>query len=253
MREILIYGDIVNEDMSDYWPDTVSPKQIHSSLADAGGEDVLLRFNSVGGSADAGVTICNLLKDYGGDVIGQVDGLAASAATIILMGCKTARMASNSALMIHGASYLTYGQFNAEDFRTYASQLDNYDQRIAATYAKRSGQPADDFLAMMLKDTYMTADEAKELGLVDSITDESDVEVHMRRQVADRMDLDMIPAGVAARLIIDPPKVTRRAAKPLVDRVRDIRDEQQADVPAGPSAAAVAYRNARIRNLSRSC
>lgn len=247
MIEIIIYGDIVAEDVSDWWPDSVSPKQIHNELEDAAGEDLLVRFNSYGGSADAGVAISNRLKEYAGNVIGRVDGMAASAATIILMGCDTAEIADNAALMIHKASYFTYGQFNADDFRQYASQLDNYDQRIAATYAKRSGsKTADDFLTMMSKDTYLTASEAKEFGLVDQITDESDVEVHLTQKVADKLDLDAIPEGVAARLVIDPPRA-KKSVKPLIERVRETR--QAAKEKADRAAAATVNNAARYAKL----
>jgi len=223
MKEILIYGEIVSEDVSEWWPDAVSPKQIYDALQEAGGEDVLLRFNSPGGSASAGVAICNLLKDYTGDSIGRVDGIAASAASVVLMGCNTAEMASNSALMIHAASYFLYGQLNANDLRQYATQLDNFDQRLAGTYAKKSGdKTADDFLEMMAVDTYLTADEAKELGLIDSITDESEAEIHIRQAVASTVNMEGMPSEVAARVVIDAPKAKKGKMQDHVEKTRKV-------------------------------
>lgn len=166
--EILIYGEIGKS----WWDDdAVSAKQFVDDLAALGDIDKLtVRINSPGGDAFDGIAIHNAIKNHKAESVALVDGIAASAASIIAMGADKVTMAKNSFMLIHGASGFSWG--NADDMRAIADDLDRLDKSIVTTYATRSKQTQAKIKAVMKEDRLMDADEAKQLGLADEITDE---------------------------------------------------------------------------------
>jgi ATP-dependent Clp protease, protease subunit len=129
-----------------------------------------LRVNSPGGSVFDGTTIYNALKQHPAKVIAHIDGLAASIASVIVMGADEVRAADNAYLMIHDPWSIVMG--GAADMRKEADLLEKVGGTIAKTYSKKSGADEDEILAMMAEETWLTAEEAMELGLVDSIYEE---------------------------------------------------------------------------------
>jgi ClpP class serine protease len=97
----------------------------------------------------------------------MVDGLAASAASIIAMAGDQIVMADNSLLMIHNAWTMAIGDANA--MRKMADTLDTVSGALVETYTKRSGQSAEDVRAMMDAETWLTAAEAKDQGFATEI------------------------------------------------------------------------------------
>lgn len=160
MAEIMIY------DLIDPWFG-VSPVDILDQLRGAAG-DVVVRINSPGGSALDGVAIYNALKRYDkGKVIIEVDGLAASAASIIAMAGDDIRVSTGAMVMIHEAWGLTQGP--AEDHEAQGSVLRKLNIEMAKIYAARSGMTESECLAIMAKETWMGADECKSLGFADTV------------------------------------------------------------------------------------
>ena len=78
--ELLLYGTIANET---WWGDEVTPKQFADDIRSLGGKDIIVRINSGGGDVFAAQAIYNQLKSYAGNVDVVIDGICASAATII--------------------------------------------------------------------------------------------------------------------------------------------------------------------------
>ena len=71
-----------------------------------------MRINSVGGDLYTALGICNRLKELNGDTVAVIDGIAASAATIIAMGCKTREIAEGALFMVHEALLTLVGNYN---------------------------------------------------------------------------------------------------------------------------------------------
>ncbi len=171
--ELLIYGEIVSEQ---WFEDETAPKQFAESLAALNGKPLTLRINSPGGDVFAAQAIYNQLRDYPGAVTAKIDGLSASAATIITCAGDTVIMPSNALFMIHNPLTIAWG--NADEMRKTADTLDTVRDSIVNVYLKRVGgkTKADDIKAMMDAETWLTAQEALDYGFVDSIDNETPIE-----------------------------------------------------------------------------
>ncbi len=129
---------------------------------------VTLRVNSYGGDLAAGLAMLNALRAHRGAVSIDIEGVAASAATLFCCVGKV-RMADNAALMIHAP--WSQGSGTARDFRNEAEGLERLGEAMIAAYAARTGKPADQFRRMFERgDTWFTAREALTFGLIDEIT-----------------------------------------------------------------------------------
>lgn len=149
------------------------------SIKDLDVEELEVRINSTGGDAFAGITIMNLLKDHPATVTVIVDGIAASAASVIAMGGDRIVMNRGSQLMIHEASGLCYG--NAEDMRKTINALDVVSDSIADVYAARAGGTRAEWRDVMRAEQWYRAEEAVEAGLADEIQGEEPAPVASSR------------------------------------------------------------------------
>ncbi len=162
--------DVIGADM---FGSGVTASQVQDALQ-GNHKNVTLRINSPGGDAFEGAAIYNLLASHGKPVNVIVDGLAASAASIICMAGKTITMNSGSMMMIHPAQGLGMG--NADDMRKMAETLDAVTASIADIYVKSTGLPKDQVLDMMNKETWMSADEAKQNGFATAVSPDEKVQ-----------------------------------------------------------------------------
>lgn len=147
----------------------VSAKEFAESLA-ALPEDtteIRLHINSPGGEVWEGVAITNQLRNHRARVVAVVDGLAASAASVIACAADETVMGRNSQLMIHDAWGLCVG--NRDDMHTTASRLDQISDNLASVYAAKAGGTVEAWRAAMLAETWYSADEAVAQGLADSV------------------------------------------------------------------------------------
>lgn len=129
-----------------------------------------VHINSPGGEVFDGLAIYNNLKAHSAEVVVVVDGLAASAASVIAMAGDRVIMPANAMMMIHDPSGLVMG--DADDMREMAGILEKISVSLASTYVSKSGMTPEDALKLMSEDTWLTAQEAVELGLADEVTDE---------------------------------------------------------------------------------
>ncbi|MGP1675898.1 MAG: head maturation protease, ClpP-related [Burkholderiales bacterium] len=160
--EIEILGEIGES----FWTDNfTTAKMVKDQLKVLAGDPVLVTINSPGGDAFEGIAIYNLLREYSGKVTVNVIGMAASAASIIAMAGDTVKMGEAAFLMIHSAWGVVMG--NENDMREMADVLDAIDQSVAGVYASRSGLPKADIIALMKKETWMTAQQAVDQGFAD--------------------------------------------------------------------------------------
>ncbi len=128
---------------------------------------LVVRIHSPGGSVLDGNAIFNALKAHPGGVTTQIDGLAASMASVIAIAGKPARMAENGLLMIHNVSGWAEG--DAEEMRQMADLTEKVQETIVQAYIDRTGISRRKIMKMMDDETWLDAAEAKELGFVDEI------------------------------------------------------------------------------------
>lgn len=171
--EILIYDDIDPPWMAEMLG-TTSAKSFDADLKALGDVERLdVRINSPGGSVFEGVAIYNQLKRHKARVAVQIDGLAASIASVIAMAGEEIGIAANAMIMIHNPWGSAVGE--AADMRKMADSLDKVRDTILGTYAERSGASESDLAEMMDAETWLTAEEAFAVGLVDSIGPEVNI------------------------------------------------------------------------------
>jgi HK97 family phage prohead protease len=158
--ELMVYEQIGE----DFWTGGgITAKNFKQQIDQAGAfSRIAMRINSPGGDAFEGVAILNLLRSLGKPVDVHVDGIAASAASIIAMAGDTISMGSGAMIMIHNA--WTFAMGNAVELTKQASTLSAIDGSIAQAYVDRTGQTFDVVKAMMDQETWLGADEAVALG-----------------------------------------------------------------------------------------
>lgn len=127
------------------------------------------RINSIGGSAFGGVAVYNALQSHPADVKCTVEGLAASAASLIAMAGKCT-MGRGAMMMVHPPLAMAMG--NAADLRKTADFLDKVQSSISTIYTAKTGKSADEIKTLVDAETWMTADEAVAAGFADSISNE---------------------------------------------------------------------------------
>jgi ATP-dependent protease ClpP protease subunit len=164
--QILLYGDVGLT----WFGDGFTPEQVAVALADLGPGDVTVRINSGGGVAFDGVAIYALLKAHEGSVTIAVDGIAASAASLIAMAGDRIEMRRGAMMMIHDAAGVTFGDAAAHE--KSADTLDKLSAQYASVYAARSGKPAEDIRALMKDETWFGADEAVGEGFATHVIDD---------------------------------------------------------------------------------
>lgn len=159
--EMLLYGLI-----DPYWG--ISAESFNEELQTLGAISKLrLRVNSGGGDVFEATAIYSMLVKADFEVVIEIEGVAASAATLISMAGDEIHISENAHFMIHAASGFAWG--NAAELRQYLKLLDNADELIRLTYSSRTGIDVEELSDMMSFDNWMTAAEAKEHGFVDSI------------------------------------------------------------------------------------
>lgn len=146
------------------------PKDIKDALETCPeGEELVLEINSGGGSVYAGFEMYTALRAAGRPVIGEIQSVAASAASVIAAGCSTVRISPIANVMIHRASAWASG--NSEDMGQTKQMLDTVDESILTAYQQKCGENAsrEELLEMMKNETFLTAQEAVRVGLADEI------------------------------------------------------------------------------------
>lgn len=145
----------------------VQSEQFVKDLNAISAKTIHIRLNSPGGSVFDGTAIFNAIKQHKSRTVAHIDGLAASISSVIALAADEVRMSENAFFMIHDPWSIVIG--NADTMREEAELLDKVKGTIAKTYMDKSGKTADEINDMMSAETWLTADEAKELGFVDEI------------------------------------------------------------------------------------
>lgn len=160
--ELLVYGEI------DEWWGEVRSRDFAEQLQAITSDEIDVRINSDGGSVFTAQAIYSSLKRHPAKINVYIDGIAASAATIIAMAGDRIIMPENAMMMVHNPMTGAYG--NAEDMREVADILDKVAETLIAVYRSKTGLDDDKIKELLSKDTYLTAAECLDLGLVDEVT-----------------------------------------------------------------------------------
>lgn len=168
-------------------------KDFRAQLDAVEGKELEVQINSVGGDVMAGLGIYNMLRAWAKDgktVTTRVTGVAASIASIIALAGDKREMPKNTFAMVHQASTFAVG--TADDMRDAADTLDKVDGSLRGIYMDRMGVDETKAKEIMGKDTWLTADEAMDLGFATALIE--DIKATAKFDLA-RADL---PANVAA-------------------------------------------------------
>lgn len=168
--EVLIYDEIGQS----FWGDSVDAKTFKQNIDQLDATHIVVRVDSPGGDIFDGIAIMNALKNHPAKVTAYVDGLAASAASIITTGADEVIMSEGSQMMIHDAWSWIEGDANA--IRKKADLLDKISNDMAEIYARKAGTPAEEWREAMQEETWFTAKEAVAVGLADRHDVETTVE-----------------------------------------------------------------------------
>ena len=171
MTVIDIKSDIVSNDykmMYDFFGlDCYTPKDLSQSLSSADDGDITVTIASNGGDVFAASEIYSVLKGASQNVTVNIQGLAASAASVIAMAGDTVNISPTAQIMIHKA--MSNPQGNADDLEHEAQVLNGIDQSIANAYELKTGMSQTDIIQLMSNETWMTAQDAVDKGFADNI------------------------------------------------------------------------------------
>ncbi len=162
-RTLFLGGTIAEESWFD---DDVTPQLFKEEL-NAGGGDITVWINSPGGDCIAAAQIYNMLMDYKGNVTVKIDGIAASAASVIAMAGAKVLMSPVSMLMIHNPATIAFG--DTADMQKAIAMLNEVKESIINAYEIKTGLSRAKLSHLMDSETWMDANKAVELGFADGI------------------------------------------------------------------------------------
>ena len=162
-RTLLLDGEISDET---WWGDEVTPQIFRSELNAAEG-DIDLWINSPGGDCYAAAQIYNMLMEYKGNVTVKIDGIAASAASVVAMAGSTVEISPLGMLMIHNPMTVSIG--DTHEMERTIMFLAEIKESIINAYELKTGLSRAKISRLMDAETWMNAKKAVELGFADSV------------------------------------------------------------------------------------
>lgn len=191
---VYLYDYIVSDDLEAEWFGGVSPRAFAEMLAGLKAKTVHLRVNSPGGSVFGARAMEQAIRDFiakGQTLNVHVDGLAASAASFLILPASSIEMAPGAMLMIHNA--WAWGAGNAQELTKLADLLTKIDGTLVDSYAAKSGKAKDEIADKMAAESWFTAQEAVDFGLADTIAPDAkkmDDDEKKARAVAPKWNLE---------------------------------------------------------------
>ena len=162
-RVLLLDGEISDET---WWGDEITPQMFRSELNAAEG-DIDLWINSPGGDCYAAAQIYNMLMEYKGNVNVKIDGIAASAASVVAMAGSTVEISPLGMLMIHNPMTVSIG--DTHEMERTITFLAEIKESIINAYELKTGLSRAKISRLMDAETWMNAKKAVELGFADSV------------------------------------------------------------------------------------
>ena len=169
-RTLFLNGTIAEESWFD---DDVTPQLFKDELMSGNG-NITVWINSPGGDCVAAAQIYNMLMDYPHDVTVKIDGIAASAASVIAMAGTKVLMSPVSMMMIHNPATVAFGDHT--EMQKAIEMLDSVKESIINAYELRTGISRTKLAHLMDAETWMDANKAVELGFADDVMKRSGTE-----------------------------------------------------------------------------
>jgi ATP-dependent protease ClpP protease subunit len=161
--EITLYGDVMSQQPIDWWtgePEPglyITPEGFMEDLAAVKDKaHITVKLNSCGGDLYTGIAIHNALKALSGEVNVVVEGIAASAASVIMCAGDTVTVYPGSLVMIHGVSVLLWDALNIQDMKQLIKGMDASERAVAEIYNGKTGIAVETLRSMMTKETWLT-------------------------------------------------------------------------------------------------
>jgi ATP-dependent Clp protease protease subunit len=212
--ELVIEGDISSQES--WWFDTATPEELRNELKKHTG-DLTVSLNSGGGDVFAGVAMYNALRNYDGKVTVRVDGLAASIASVIAMAGDKVVMSPGSMMMVHKPWTMVAG--DANELEKVREVLNGIEDSLIPIYATRTGKTEEEVRELLEAETWMTGDEAVEMGFADEAIIEAKTAYS-----------DAIKNLMSGKLAFSM-SATQTSMEKLVDKIKSSADEEVKDVP----------------------
>ena len=162
-RTLYLDGVIAEES---WWGDEITPKQFKTELISGNG-DITIWLNSPGGDCVAASQIYSMLMDYKANVTVKIDGIAASAASVVAMAGTTVLMSPTSLMMLHNPLTIAIG--DSEEMQKTIAMLDEFKESIINAYEIKTGLSRTKLSHLMDAETWLSANKAVELGFADDI------------------------------------------------------------------------------------
>ena len=169
-RILMLNGEISNET---WFGDEITPKEFRREL-NSGQDKVTVWINSPGGDCFAAAQIYNMLMEYSGPVDVHIDGIAASAASVIAMAGNHVAISPVGMMMIHNPATVSIG--DEREMKKAMEMLSEVKESIINAYELKTGLPRKQLSNMMNAESWMNAKKALELGFADSILYDGDDE-----------------------------------------------------------------------------
>lgn len=177
--EILLYGDVVSRQPVDWWtgePEPglyIAPESFLEDLAAVKDKSAItIKINSCGGDLYTGIAIHNAIKGLSGTKTVIIDGIAASAASVIACAGDDVQVYPGSMIMIHGVSGLLMDYYNLADLKKLQKDFDASERAIAEIYHAKTGIAVDQLRSMMTRETWMVGQEAVENGFANTLIED---------------------------------------------------------------------------------
>ena len=218
-RTLFLNGTIAEESWFD---DDVTPQLFKDEL-NAGSGDITVWINSPGGDCVAAAQIYNMLMDYKGNVTVKIDGIAASAASVIAMAGTTVLMSPVSMLMIHNPMTAAFG--DSAEMQKAIEMLGSVKDSIINAYESKTGLTRAKLSHLMDAETWMDANKAVELGFADGIlkrdSDMEDVEAPAVSMLYSKANVvNSLMDKIAHKCAIEPKPAVPESTGRSVDELR---------------------------------
>ena len=177
--EILLYGDVVARQPVDWWtgePEPglyIAPESFLEDLAAVKDKSAItIKINSCGGDLYTGIAIHNAIKGLSGTKTVIIDGIAASAASVIACAGDDVQVYPGSMIMIHGVSGLLCDYYSLTDLKKLQKDFDASERAIAEIYHAKTGIAVDQLRSMMTRETWMVGQEAVDNGFANTLIED---------------------------------------------------------------------------------
>lgn len=188
-KRINLKGPLIannSQEVYDYYGmEAASAKSIIEKLPEDN-SDIILEVNSNGGLVTVGSEIYTALRNYKGKVTAEITGMAASAASVAVMGADKVVMSPTAQMMVHKALF-NWVAGNSDDLDKASNALKSSDKAIVNAYVAKTGKSEDEIMDLMRNETFMSAQDAVEKGFADEV---------MSFEAVASIDNQMLPQAV---------------------------------------------------------